>query len=65
VKENYHGNDQVTASGHSMHINHIGHSEFTVLSSKSSHLRCILNVPSVTRSILNVRRLIIDNKGVY
>jgi hypothetical protein len=63
VKENYNGTDQVhAANGHGMHIHHIGHSQIPTSSSHSLHLKGILHVPSVTRSLLSVRRFTIDNK---
>jgi histone deacetylase 1/2 len=63
VKENYNGTDQVRmANGHGMHIYHIGQSKLPISSSNSLHLRDVLHVPSVTRSLLSVRRLTLDNK---
>jgi histone deacetylase 1/2 len=63
VKENYTGNDQVhAANGHGMHIHHIGQTTIPTSSSHSLRLKGILHVPSVTRSLLSVRRFTLDNK---
>jgi histone deacetylase 1/2 len=63
MKEEYNGSDQVhAANGTGMHIYHIGHSSLSTPSSKPLHLRGVLHVPSVTRSLLSVRRFTIDNK---
>jgi histone deacetylase 1/2 len=63
VKENYTGNDQVhAANGHGMHIHHIGQTTIPTSSSHSLRLEGILHVPSVTRSLLSVRRFTLDNK---
>jgi histone deacetylase 1/2 len=63
MKEDYNGSDQVhAANGTGMHIYHIGHSSLSTPSSKPLHLRGVLHVPSVTHSLLSVRRFTIDNK---
>jgi histone deacetylase 1/2 len=66
VKENYRGNDQVhAANGNGMQIHHIGHSSLPTPSSQSLHLKGVLHVPSVTRSLLSVRRFTLDNRVFF
>jgi histone deacetylase 1/2 len=61
VKEQYHGKDTVqTANGAGMCITHIGQSTIPTVS-KSLHLKNIHHVPSVTRNLLSVQRLTLDN----
>jgi hypothetical protein len=62
VKDTYTGTDQVhAANGTGMHIHHIGHSQLPT-PSKYLHLKGVLHVPSVTHSLLSVRRFTIDNR---
>jgi histone deacetylase 1/2 len=61
VKEQYHGKDTVqTINGTCMRITHIGQSIIPT-SSKPLHLKNIHHVPSVTRNLLSVKRLTLDN----
>ena len=65
VRENYNGKDQVhAANGSGMHIHHVGQSTIPT-SSKSLKLRDVLHVPSVTRSLMSVRRFSIDNNVLF
>jgi hypothetical protein len=58
VCESYRGHEKVhTTSGEGMHISHIGHTSLLSKSSKQLHLKNILRVPLVTRSLLSVPKL--------
>jgi hypothetical protein len=61
--EPYRGYDKVrTADGSGMHISHIGQASLlTHSSSRKLHLRNVLCVPSVTRNLLSVPKLTLDN----
>jgi histone deacetylase 1/2 len=61
IRDKYHGGDQVhTASGSGMRIDHIGHSSLHSPIRKI-HLKHILHVPSATKNLLSVNRLVRDN----
>ena len=59
----YYGHDQVhTANGVGMPISHIGQASLlTSHPSRQLHLRNVLRVPSVTRNLLSVPKLTLDN----
>jgi histone deacetylase 1/2 len=62
ARESYTGHDQVrTADGSGMHISHVGQASLLTRTSKSIHLRNVLRVPSVTRNLLSVKKLTLDN----
>jgi hypothetical protein len=62
IREPYHGHDKVyTANGAGMHISHIGQASLPTHTSKQLHLTNVLQVPSVTRNLLSVRKLTRDN----
>ena len=62
MKEPYKGKDQVhTANGAGMRISHIGQSSISTSGSRPLHLRNVLCVPEVSRSLLSVKRLTRDN----
>ncbi|KAK1692242.1 hypothetical protein QYE76_008939 [Lolium multiflorum] len=61
-RETYAGHDQVrTADGTGMRISHVGQASLLSHTSRHVHLRNVLRVPSVTRNLLSVKRLTIDN----
>jgi histone deacetylase 1/2 len=61
IRDWYHGKDKIhTANGEGMHITHIGHS-FIQTPNHKLHLKNILHVPSVIKSLLSVHKLSIDN----
>jgi hypothetical protein len=54
IHDRYHGKDKIhTANGEGMHISHIGHSSIQT-PNHELHLKNILHVPSVTKSLLSV-----------
>jgi histone deacetylase 1/2 len=62
ARESYQGTDKVhTANGAGMHISHIGQDSVPTHTSKQLRLSNILHVPSVTRDLLSVHRLTLDN----
>jgi hypothetical protein len=61
VRDRYNGNEQIhTASGSGMDIHHIGNSVIHT-SSHDFHLKNILHVPQVTKSLTSTSRLARDN----
>jgi histone deacetylase 1/2 len=61
-RESYSGHDQVrTADGSGMHISHIGHASLLTHTSKTIRLLNVLHVPSVTRNLISVPKLTLDN----
>jgi histone deacetylase 1/2 len=61
-REVYTGHDQVrTADGTGMRISHVGQASLLSHTSKQIHLRNVLRVPSVSRNLLSVQNLTIDN----
>ena len=62
MKESYHGKEKIfTANGSGMHISHIGQAILSTRTSRPLHLRDILHVPTVTKSLLSVPRFTRDN----
>jgi histone deacetylase 1/2 len=62
TQEPYRGTDRVhTADGSGMRITHIGQASLLASSSRALHLRNVLRVPSVTRSLLSVPKFTRDN----
>jgi hypothetical protein len=54
IRDRYHGKDKIhTSNGEGMHISHIGHSSIQT-PNHELHLKNILHVPSVTKSLLSV-----------
>jgi histone deacetylase 1/2 len=61
-RESYTGPDQVrTADGSGMRISHVGQASLLSLTSKRINLLNVLRVPSVTRNLLSVKKLTLDN----
>jgi histone deacetylase 1/2 len=62
ARDTYQGTDKVhTANGAGMHISHIGQAFVPTHTSKQLRLSNILHVPSVTRDLLSVHKLTLDN----
>src|SRR5207237_9909820 len=49
------------ANGTGMHIHNIGHALLPTPSSKPLHLNSVLHVPHVTRNLLSMSKLTLDN----
>jgi hypothetical protein len=61
IRDKYRGKDKIhTANGEGMHISHVGHSSIQT-PNHDLHLKNILHVPSVTKSLLSVHKLALDN----
>jgi hypothetical protein len=62
MKEPYNGHDYVhTANGSGMRISHTGQSSISTHTPTPLHLKNVLYVPEVTRSLLSVKKLTRDN----
>jgi histone deacetylase 1/2 len=62
ARESYQGTDKVhTANGAGMHISHIGQASVPTYTSTQLRLTNILHVPSLTRDLLSVHKLTLDN----
>jgi hypothetical protein len=62
ARESYQGTDKVhTANGAGMHISHIGQASVPTYTSAQLRLANILHVPSLTRDLLFVHKLTLDN----
>lgn len=62
TREPYHGHGKVhTVNGTCMHISHIGHASLLTHTSKKLHLLNVLRVPSITRNLLSVKKITLDN----
>jgi hypothetical protein len=63
LQERYHGKDSVqVANGAGLPITHIGHSQITG-SSRPIHLKNILRVPNLSKNLLSVHKLLLDNNA--
>jgi histone deacetylase 1/2 len=61
-RDSYTGHDQVcTADGSGMHISHIGQASLPTHTSKTIRLLNFLRAPSVTRNVISVLKLTLDN----
>jgi histone deacetylase 1/2 len=62
TKESYQGHDQVhAANGIGMNIHNIGHALIPTSASRPLHLNHVLHVPQVTRNLLSMSKLTLDN----
>jgi hypothetical protein len=62
MREPYIGHDHVhTANGTGMRISHIGQSSIPTHTPTPLHLKNVLHVPEVTRNLMSVKKLTLDN----
>jgi histone deacetylase 1/2 len=65
-RETYQGTDKVhIANGAGMHISHIGQASIPTHTSTQLRLANILHVPSLTRDLLSVHKLTLDNNVFF
>ena len=62
LKKPYEGQEKLMiGNGKSLDITHIGHSYFPIPYAKSLHLKNILRVPKITKNLVSISKLTVDN----